>query len=987
MLRMGIQSVETPSTRHPVVYGMFQGLRHRLMRNTRGMQFTRVHATPVPALGVTLEEWRHPSGALHLHLACADEHRAFTVAVRTPPADSTGLPHILEHTTLCGSVRYPVRDPFFNMLRRSLQTFMNAMTFPDLTAYPFSTQVPKDWRNLLDVYLDAVFAPRLDPLDFAQEGHRLSPTADGSGWERQGVVFNEMKGAMDSTDAQVEAVTAARLFPATIYAHNSGGDPAVIPQLTHRDLVAFHRRCYRPANALFATYGAVDIGEFHAALTPYLADPGAPLPVPARQPALPAAQEADVPVPWADGQDVEDVAATAVTWVTGDTADIDDVLDCELIDRLLLGHAGAPLRRALEGSGLGRSVGGSGFGSSYRDGQFTIELDGIDPAAYAKLPELATATLHAIAAEGILAVEIAAALHQVELARREIHGDHYPYGLELCFRLLTPWNLGSPTLPFLDQAPAIDRLKARAADPAWIGAQIRRRFLANPHRLWVRAVPDHGWHARRDAAEAAQTTAAVAALDAAGVERLRAAAADLATRQATRDDPTILPDLDLADVPRERHWVTGRADGPLTVFSAGTNGLLHLVAALPLPALSAAELDLLPLAIQCIGSLGVGDRDYAAWSAYLTATCGGLWGWSDISADPDDGTLANGLLFLEVKGLALRHSDFLPLLHAAIARIRTDEHERLAELVDQAVSRQQDRVTSSGSQLAGRAAMRGFAGAAGTAHRTAGLGRLAWLKATAERIERDGAEGLAADIAALLSRLAAVPPELALIGDAVDRDEIIAAARAAWPTAAAANGWPRLILPAPTWAGPTAFTTATAVNYCALAFPAVPIGHPDAAALSVAGRLLTHQVLHPKLREQGGAYGGGASYQGGAAAFTLTSYRDPRLEATFADMRDALRWLAACPDDPRLFKEAILGVMASLDAPGSPAGECRSRFSADRKGTGPDRLDAYRRAVLAVDGAQVRAAAGRHLPPDGGTPAVICGTDAAKRIGWDTIAI
>jgi Zn-dependent M16 (insulinase) family peptidase len=175
------------------------------------------------------------------------------VAVRTPPGDSTGLPHILEHTTLCGSAKYPVRDPFFNMLRRSLQTFMNAMTFPDLTAYPFATQVPKDWRNLLDVYLDAVFRPNLHALDFAQEGHRLSPKGDG--WERQGVVFNEMKGAMDSTDSQVEAVAARLLFPDTVYAHNSGGEPSDIPLLRHEDLINFHRRCYCPANALFVTYG------------------------------------------------------------------------------------------------------------------------------------------------------------------------------------------------------------------------------------------------------------------------------------------------------------------------------------------------------------------------------------------------------------------------------------------------------------------------------------------------------------------------------------------------------------------------------------------------------------------------------------------------------------------------------------------------------------------------------------------------------------
>ncbi len=948
------------------------------------MTFTRSSRIAVPSLALDLETWRHPCGTVHFHLACSDEHRAFTVAFRTPPADSSGLPHILEHTTLCGSQRYPVRDPFFNMLRRSLQTFMNAMTFPDLTAYPFATQVAKDWRNLLDVYLDAVFAPVLHPLDFAQEGHRLTPTGDT--WERQGVVFNEMKGAMDSTDAQLEAVAAAALFPATIYAHNSGGEPSVIPQLTHADLVAFHRRCYRPANAVFITYGNGDPVELHRALEPYLRDPGSALPSPAVQAPLTAPQERDVAVPWAAGQDELDVSTTAVTWAWGDVSSIDEVLTAELLDRLLLGHAGAPLRHALESSALGRSVGSSGYGASYRNGQFTIELDGIPADDYAKLPELADNVLRGVVNDGFPAAEVAAALHQVELARREIHGDHYPYGLELCFRVLTPWNLGVDPMPFLDQGPAIIRLQERAAQPGWLAGEIQRRFLDHPHRLWVRAVPDQSWHERRQQDETAQTVAAVAKLDAAGIERLRAEAAALATRQTTKDDPSILPDLELSDVPRERRWVSGTPRGGTTVFKAGTNGLLHLVAAMPLPVLTPRELDLLPLATHCLSSLGVGDRGYAQWAAHLNAVCGGIGVWSDFSTDIDDVSRTRAWLFAEVKGLAARQSEFLPLLHDAFAHLRSDEHERLTELVDQALSSLQDRVTRAGSQLAGRAAVRGFGGAAGISHRISGLGRLAWLKETSDVVEQLGAGGLASEIAAVVRKLGQADPQLALIGDAAERDEVIAAARTSWPISTHAP-LPGFVAPAAVVVPPTAFTTATAVNYCALAFPVVPLGHADAAALSVAGRVLTHQVLHPKLREQGGAYGGGASYQGGSATFTLTSYRDPRLEATYVDMRDSLRWLRTCPDDPRLMKEAILGVLASLDAPGSPAGECRARFSGDLKGVVPARLDAYRAAILRVTGAEVRAAAERHLHPDGGVQAVICGTEAAIRLGWATVTL
>ena len=940
--------------------------------------FTLASRTPVPALSLTLEEWRHPCGAVHFHLASPDEHRAFTVAFRTPPGDSTGLPHILEHTTLCGSRRYPVRDPFFNMLRRSLQTFMNAMTYPDLTAYPFSTQIAKDFSNLLDVYLDATFAPVLHPLDFAQEGHRLNPT--GEGFARAGVVFNEMKGAMDDTGSQVEAACARALLPDTIYAHNSGGDPAVIPRLTHADLVAFHRRCYAPANACFVTFGAWDPADLHARLVPYLAQPGAPLPPPTLQPPLAESQSIDVPVPWAEGQDEADVANAGLTWAWGDSADIDELLTAELLDRLLLGHPGAPLRRTLEGSGLGRSTGSSGYGASYRNGLFTAELDGILTADHHRLVPLVLQCLEQVARDGLPASEIEAALHQVEMSRREIHGDHYPYGLELCFRLLGPWNHGVSVLPFLDQVPAIARLRAAATAPGWLQAQVRRRLLDNPHRIELRAVPDRAWHTRRDAAEAAQVQADVAALDAAGLARVRAEAAALAQRQAAKDDPGVLPDLHLADIPAHRAWTSGSGAAPM-VFTPGTNGILHHVAVIPLDDVTDADLDLLPLLAQCLGSLGAGGRDFASYGAHLNAVCGGLWAWTDLSADPSASGAVRASLACEVKGLASRAHEFLPLLREALATTTFDDHARLPELVDQALSRLQDRVTSGGSQLAARAAARGLPGAAGLSHRVAGLGRLAWLRRTASTCEsKGGVADLSGRLRDLARRLAARPAATALIGDAAGRGDLQALVSAGWqPAGGLGSPW----IPAAAGpAAPTAFTTATGVNYNALVFRGPHLTHADAPALAVGARLLTNEILHPQLRERGGAYGGGASFATGTGTIALTSYRDPRLEATFDDMRAGLDWLAACPDDARLLKEAVLGVISTLDAPGSPAGEARSRFTGALKGTTPEVLDAFRAGVLAVTPARIREVAATWLPPRGGQQATICSTEAAKRLGW-----
>jgi len=963
--------------------------------------FIEEAASPVPALRLTLRTWRHSGGAVHHHLANSDQHRGFCVAFRTPPGADHGVAHILEHTALCGSRRFPVRDPFFKMLRRSLQTFMNAMTGPDCTFYPFASQGVRDFDNLLEVYLDAVFRPLLDVLDFAQEGHRLEPLDVEHGWQAQrwrrtGVVFNEMKGALDSTEAQVGVALARALMPATCYRWDSGGAPEAIPQLSHGQLLGFHRRCYHPANACFVTYGDLDIAALHARLAPYLTGTASEpaLPPPVLQAALATVPRLSVPVPLAAGQTPEDVAAATLCWVWGDTADLDEALLGELFDRLLLGHAGAPLRLALETSGLGRSIGGSGYAAAWRNGTFTIELDGIKPVDQPRFAPLVLGVLAEICASGFPADEVAAALHQVELARREIAGDHYPFGIELCVRVAGAWNLGVDPLPVLDQTPAIERLRQRALTPGFLADELRRRTLDHAHRAEAWGVPDPAFHTRAEAAENAQVERDLERLERIGRERLVHTAKALAVRQAQVENVAVLPDLALSDVPARRQWAQGEERGALSIFTPTTNGILHQLVAIPLPTVADEDLDLLPLLASCIGQLGAGDHDYAAQSARLNACCSGVQGWLEAVADPDDARTLRAFLLVEVKGLDTRHEEFTALLAGILADGRFDEHDRLAELIDQELQRAQDDVMGRGNSLAGRAALRGLGGAATLAHRFSGLGRLAWLKRTAASIAEDaiGADdalaALASRLAALSRRLATTPRRLAVVGDAAARAEVLAVARRQLigdgPEPATRSLRPALAAPAACAVPATAFTTAAAVNHVALGFAAVPVGHGAAPALAVAAQYLTHHYLHPRLREQGGAYGASAAYQATSAALVLSSYRDPRLAATVSDLRAAGDWLAAISDDERPLRESILAAIAAIDTPASPAGEAKARFRAELRRAGPDRIDHLRSQVLAVTADDLRRVAGRFLVGQAGTAAAITSAPAlaASGLGW-----
>jgi len=313
--------------------------------------FEFIRSQAIDALKIHVEEYRHKvTGAQHIHLAADSEENVFLVALRTVPHDSTGVAHILEHTALCGSEKYPVRDPFFMMVRRSLNTFMNAFTSSDWTAYPFASQNRKDFNNLLHVYLDAVFFSRLDELDFAQEGHRLefaetdNPNSD---LVFKGVVFNEMKGAMSSVPSQIWQTLCKYLYPTTTYHYNSGGEPQEIPNLTYQQLKNFYRTHYHPSNAIFMTYGDIS-AETHQekfetqALSRFeKLDDVISVPDEKRYHAPIAIEEY---YPADNDKDLANKNHVVFAWLLGKTTELEESLEAQLLANILLDNSASPLQ-------------------------------------------------------------------------------------------------------------------------------------------------------------------------------------------------------------------------------------------------------------------------------------------------------------------------------------------------------------------------------------------------------------------------------------------------------------------------------------------------------------------------------------------------------------------------------------------------------------------------------------------------------------------
>lgn len=420
----------------------------------------------VEALDIQVSEYKHKvTGAVHYHLATNHDENVFLVAFRTQPMDSKGTAHILEHTALCGSEKFPVRDPFFLMIRRSLNTFMNAFTAADWTAYPFATQNKKDFQNLLSVYLDAAFAANLNPLDFAQEGIRIELENDQAVYK--GVVFNEMKGAMSSPTDQLYHQLAHHLFPETTYHYNSGGDPKDIPDLSYEQLVDFYKTHYHPSNAVFMTFGnqsAYDLQEQFETLALHKFSQGTTL---YSKPEKRLTAPVEVTESYAvDSEDLKDKTYHVMSWLLPETSDTKLRLGMRLVEGILLENSASPLRHYLETCGYAQSTGPlMGVDDSNFEMTFYCGVQGSNAEHAETFKNGILDILKEVASKPVDTDFVDAILHQIELHQREINGDGTPYGLSLILNGLGSAIHHSDPVHVWDVDSAIEQVKEELKDP------------------------------------------------------------------------------------------------------------------------------------------------------------------------------------------------------------------------------------------------------------------------------------------------------------------------------------------------------------------------------------------------------------------------------------------------------------------------------------------------------------------------------------------
>ncbi|KAA3629506.1 MAG: peptidase M16 [Proteobacteria bacterium] len=955
--------------------------------------FELIQTETIPSLRTTVYAYRHKAtGATHYHLESEDPNNVFLVAFRTVPMDSTGVAHILEHTALCGSERFPVRDPFFMMTRRSLNTFMNAFTSSDWTAYPFASQNRKDFENLLAVYLDAAFFPRLDALDFAQEGHRIE-FAETDNTESplvfKGVVFNEMKGAMSSPVRALWDALSSHLFPTVTYHYNSGGDPAAIPDLTHDQLVAFHRSHYHPSNAVFMTYGDIPAVEHQTAF---------------EEQALHRFTAADLNIHVADEQRLPAPQTVAgryavepegetrrkthivLGWLLDKSTDLETMLTAHLLADVLLDNSASPLRHALETSELGTAPSPlCGLEDSNREMVFTCGVEGSEPEHGQAVEELVLGVLKEVAEQGVPQELIESMLHQLELHQREIGGDGFPYGLQMMLNALpAAIHRGNPAT-YLNIDPVLESLRQRIQNPGFIKELVRTWLLDNPHRVTLTFRPDPNLGAEQAQAETERLAAIKAGLDADARQQIIEQAHALEARQNTKDDPAVLPKVGLGDIPRELKIPEPIhvARTPLinTWFNAGTNGLVYEQLIVDLPPVDETLLPMLPLFTAYLSEVGSGGRDYRATQARHAAVTGGIHANLSVHGGVEDIAAGRAFFVLSGKSLNRNQGALGELLQETFETARFDELSRLRELVAQSRAHAEQSVTDNGHMLAMTGASSGMSPVAALAHQWRGLEGIRRLKALDDALNSPAElQHFAASLETLRQSLQSAPRQFLLVAEAEQHQVLHEHLSSLW-TGRSQDTTPGSFQPAFTPKRVSdAWTTSTSVNFCGRAYPAVPPGHADAAPLTVLGGYLRNNFLHRAIREQGGAYGGGASYDSDSGSFRFYSYRDPRLGATLRDFDSAIEWLLTDQHEPRYLEEAILGVIARIDQPGSPAGEAKSAFHSSLHGRTPAQRREFRGGIVEVTLDDLRRVASRYLKDTEAHTTVICPPTAKEEI-------
>ncbi|XP_065024478.1 presequence protease 1, chloroplastic/mitochondrial isoform X1 [Musa acuminata AAA Group] len=870
------------------------------------------------------------TGAEIMSVSNDDENKVFGIVFRTPPKDSTGIPHILEHSVLCGSRKYPLKEPFVELLKGSLHTFLNAFTYPDRTCYPVASTNTKDFYNLVDVYLDAVFFPKCveDFQTFQQEGWHYELNNPEEDISYKGVVFNEMKGVYSQPDNILGRVSQQALFPENTYGVDSGGDPKVIPKLTFEEFKDFHHKYYHPSNARIWFYGDDDPNERLRILSEYLEQfesSSAP-----NESKVLSQKLFKEPVkivekyPAGDGGDLKKKHMVCLNWLLSeDPLDLETELTLGFLDHLLLGTPASPLRRILLESGLGDAIVGGGIEDELLQPQFSVGLKGVSEDDIHKVEELIMGTLKSLAEEGFAPEAVEASMNTIEFSLRENNTGSFPRGLSLMLRSIGKWIYDLDPFEPLRYEKPLQSLKARIAEEgskAVFCPLLEKFILNNPHRVTVEMQPDPDKASRDEVVEKEILDKVKSSMTKEDLAELARATQELRLKQETPDPPEALrsvPSLSLQDIPKKPIHVPteiGEINGVKVLqHDLFTNDVVYSEVVFDMSLLKKELLQLVPLFCQSLLEMGTKDMDFVQLNQLIGRKTGGISVYPFTSSvrgkvDPCTRIIVRG------KAMAARVEDLFNLINCILQDVQFTDQQRFRQFVSQSKARMESRLRGSGHGIAA-ARMDAKLNVAGwIAEQMGGISYFEFLQDLEKKVDQDW-EGIASSLdeirRSLLSRkgcLINVTTDGKNLMNSMKFLEKFLDSLPSTPSIEVGS-WQSQLPPVN-----EAIVIPTQVNYVGKAGNIYETGYQLSGSAYVISKHISNTWLWDRVRVSGGAYGGFCDFDTHSGVFSYLSYRDPNLLKTLDVYDGTDSFLRELELDDDTLTKAIIGTIGDVDA-------------------------------------------------------------------------
>ncbi|MBE6092053.1 MAG: insulinase family protein [Selenomonas ruminantium] len=865
------------------------------------------------------------SGARLFFLQNDDDNKVFSISFRTPPFDDTGVAHIVEHSTLCGSRKYPLKEPFVELVKGSLNTFLNAMTYPDKTMYPVASRNDKDFQNLMDVYLDAVFYPAMleNPQILMQEGWHYEIDSADAPLTYSGVVYNEMKGALSAPDDLLESRIMAALYPDTTYGYESGGDPEAIPQLTYEMFKNFHQRYYHPSNSYIYLYGDMDIEEKLAYLDKEYLSAFDRIAIDShieKQAAFTGLQRQTLTYPASPDEDTAEKTFLSLNWVTGESLNPVDMMGLEILEHALLRTPAAPLRKALIDAQLGKDV-DSSFEDDMLQPFFSIIISNSEKDRVDKFYTIVQETLQQLADKGIDRTLLEASINLLEFRLRESDFGSAPKGLIYGIRVMKTWLYDGQPETCLAYEPLIKAMKD-GLNNGYFEELIRRYFLNNKHAALITMEPSKTMGAEREKAQAEALAACKAKLSETEIQQLIADNKALKERQQSEDTEEALktiPLLKLSDIRRKAYELPLEEKdlaGTKILFSdVETSGITYLSLLFDAQMVPQEDIPYAFLLSELIGNVDTETSTYGELANRKNLHTGGIS--YDIVTytkknEPDSSTPK-----FKVKAKVLREKlpQLLKLLQEILMTSKFSDEKRMRELLEQEQATIELNLQRSAHQVVS-ARLAGYLMPSGRYADEGGLPFYPFIK------------GLLAEFPKNLPAISAKLSELAkkifnqhnLIVSVTDSDkfyddfagefgkfqeklgkEIYPAQEYHWELKARNEG----------------LTSSSRVQYVGKGANFLKLGYGFTGTMHVLETILRYDYFWTKIRVQGGAYGAFTSFNRNGMMY-FGSYRDPNLTETLDVFDGTADYLAKFDASEREMDKYIIGTMSNIDTPLTP---------------------------------------------------------------------